>query len=945
MKKLMNYLFYPTLIVRTPAKPYTGFNPDILEALLLTEDFQYALSLASPNLFFTLKNLEFKYSKLSPKLQLAVYRYYNRMSFRPTPFGAFASVATTCWSALGQPLVRSTAVDLIVFKNFDHSTDPEMDSADSLVYVNPSLYRAGDQLRFIFRQKQHGKRATFKLMSIPRSKPLAVLLKKLEVPASHESLIKFLCSTLAQNDPAGLLGKLVHAQVLLRGSENRITGFFKPLTARQSPDEIANYSLAFHHQQGSLSDKYKSKLRDALYALDKLASSPQDNLHEFKQKFSRKFETAELSLLKALDPQVGVGYQGVEQVLFQQGRMTSAAFSLHDQEANSRWRTVSNLLLQKIAGAHGKASYEIALSEPDIANLPGADGNYAKPPSISVMFRIANDGRVFIEQAGGSSAINLAGRFSHDPEILQHLKNITAAEHQNNPEVVFAEIAAADNFFTDNINSRAHLREYEIPVLTTSSLHQQGVITLNDLYVKVVAGRIILFSKRLKRIVIPRLASAYNYQLSNSILLRFLADLQHQALRSHLHFDPEFYLPGLHFYPRISYKNSILSPAKWIWQHYEFAAFSDDLLGKSLFKEKAIACELSVYFALTMHDQQLVFNLHSDQSVSYFLKTIANQETIVLQEYFFSPDADEVRDEGGQGYVNQFIAFLINQKTVYKADPIEFRRKMDSKIFFPGQEWLYFKIYGHPKTIKTLLADPAFERMIGRLLRKNVIRKWFFVNYSDPDEHLRIRLKCTPAQTAQISAQVERWLRNYIKNGFVSDVLVGTYQPELQKYGFADMDLIEDIFQGSSELVFRFHQLSNDANQCNYFGLGSVAMMLTLLFPDLNVLLDFITQNVQSTAYTKRDRIELDKYYRDHRQSLVFAVERAASYAGMQDLMKNCTIVFLRSNHKGKALYYNLVLNLIHMHINRLNTLRVLELEIKIYYWLRKYYLGLSHRK
>jgi hypothetical protein len=58
----------------------------------------------------------------------------------------------------------------------------------------------------------------------------------------------------------------------------------------------------------------------------------------------------------------------------------------------------------------------ISLSVNDIERLPIPDSVKHFPPSLWVMFRQAGS-YLFIENAGGNSAVSIAGRFSHHQQI------------------------------------------------------------------------------------------------------------------------------------------------------------------------------------------------------------------------------------------------------------------------------------------------------------------------------------------------------------------------------------------------------------------------------------------------------------------------------------------------------------------------------------------------
>ena len=56
--------------------------------------------------------------------------------------------------------------------------------------------------------------------------------------------------------------------------------------------------------------------------------------------------------------------------------------------------------------------------------------------------------------------------------------------------------------------------------------------------------------------------------------------------------------------------------------------------------------------------------------------------------------------------------------------------------FYPGESWLYIKVYGGITACDQLLVDVIYPTIIS-LKRTKVIVNWFFIRYYDPDFHLR----------------------------------------------------------------------------------------------------------------------------------------------------------------------------------------------------------------
>ena len=66
-------------------------------------------------------------------------------------------------------------------------------------------------------------------------------------------------------------------------------------------------------------------------------------------------------------------------------------------------------------------------------------------------------------------------------------------------------------------------------------------------------------------------------------------------------------------------------------------------------------------------------------------------------------------------------------------------KSTSKRTFYPGDEWLYFKLYTGIKTADDILIRSVFP-VVKKLMREEIITKFFFLRYSDPDFHIRFRV-------------------------------------------------------------------------------------------------------------------------------------------------------------------------------------------------------------
>lgn len=123
------------------------------------------------------------------------------------------------------------------------------------------------------------------------------------------------------------------------------------------------------------------------------------------------------------------------------------------------------------------------------------------------------------------------------------------------------------------------------------------------------------------------------------------------------------------------------------------------------------------------------------------------------------------------------------------------------RTFVPGDEWLFFKVYCGVNTCDELLVKKILP-LAHRLMRKKIIVRWFFIRYSDPDYHLRVRfLMKTTDDIGYVVTKTKECLSTYLKTNKVYKVVVDTYQREIERYGAKHIELSEQIFHAGSECV------------------------------------------------------------------------------------------------------------------------------------------------
>ncbi len=133
------------------------------------------------------------------------------------------------------------------------------------------------------------------------------------------------------------------------------------------------------------------------------------------------------------------------------------------------------------------------------------------PETVSVMANIGYDSNneelIYIKSVGGSSALNLIGRFLHiHPKLFELGEEISLFEKSKieKKDVILAEVVHLPDPKLGNVICRPNLRKYEINYLAPKNLDSYS-INPSDLKISIRDNQVILESISLNKQIIPRL--------------------------------------------------------------------------------------------------------------------------------------------------------------------------------------------------------------------------------------------------------------------------------------------------------------------------------------------------------------------------------------------------------------------------------------------------------
>jgi thiopeptide-type bacteriocin biosynthesis protein len=274
--------------------------------------------------------------------------------------------------------------------------------------------------------------------------------------------------------------------------------------------------------------------------------------------------------------------------------------------------------------------------------------------------------------------------------------------------------------------------------------------------------------------------------------------------------------------------------------------------------------------------------------------------------------------------------------------------------FILGDEWIYFKIYSGPDTLESILIDDIYMSF-NEFYRLQIVDKFFFIRYTDPEYHLRIRFHITNlSELCLIIQSINKKLQYYISNRLVWKFSTDTYNRELERYGHSTIEEIETLFGLDSLAVIEFLKQAEDASDDSIrwlWGFKYIDILLSKFSLSLNDKVAFF--KMLSKGYSeefnmnKALRIQMDRKYRtemdviDHTigledtNSLLGA--KIISFYIQQAESKIQRILNFHKQGKLEVPFESLLASLVHMHFNRLFRTKQRLHELVIYYFMHKF--------
>jgi len=886
----------------------------------------------------------------SVKTEGSLYNYFIRAHFNPTPFGVFNSVGVLRWGNTTDIAKPDTLRLMVKYDNLFVSSKINENITNNWLNLsyctNPTIYFLNDEkLSFYKSKNQINDRIEISYTEIDVDEDLMWLLNQFKdgkkINLVVEDLIQqgfdrtevesFLLETIETGliietflfnsytgklyDPYSpyLSGLIAQKEHILK-TKNDIVNFSQVYTKEQNNFFEKNswpkdfYAInSFDIEAGildiSIQDKVKKYIDFAVH-YNAQTTAVNDNLDKFINKVQNKFNEGFVPINNIFNPYSGISYSDIK---------TENELKLHQD------------IVMKILASTGNNLF---------LNLPTEENKEIKatklPSTFNVVLetlicKISGESIIYIRGLGDPSSLNIISRFSDiSHNACQDIINYEKEIHKNK---IIADINCVGNFRSINVAPTEQRYDYCLPINTAYS-EMNNPVMLSDIYVHLHNNNFSLVSKKHQKQVLPKKVSAINPKLLESDIYNFLCDYEfyNQEIYA-VNFNFNAYHLRLPYVPRIYLEKGILLyPAQilLVYNNFSFQEFINYL------QEKIKEHSFSKKIIISERHREVILDTENQHNLVLLYEKVKSTKHIYISEClydFFDPEI--TRDN--ENFAHELIVAVKN--THYDRQNIDYS-KMNISLFESQNtavvsDWLYLELF-----CNTYADSEIFYAVYNKIILENKVEQFFFVNYANPDRHLRLRFKTDSIENKQYIITVVQELK--LKN-IISKYHILPYEQEIHRYGGIEMmKLSETIFDiDSRDLLFNVISKNLD---------DSLTRIISIL--KIKFYLDFLDYSLDEMIFYCEKSI--NNYSKEFELTSQLRKEFNKEYASIRSEIDNCNYetffkdeffkdTFLKQLEESETNKFSCTWLLIHMSMNRHFNEEQRFNEFKSYYFAKCY--------
>ena len=947
--------FFDTIVKRVAnfsIQSYENHKDDLFTFFKENELFKLGILTASNSLYNDITKNK------SEKIEGSLYNYFIRAHFNPTPFGVFNSVGFLKWD---EGSVMSKANDIRVMVKYDNlfvSSKINESIEKNYLYLsycaNPSIYFLSNQkIGFYKSENKANDKIEISYTEIDVDEDLIWLLKQFEYGKKVDLVVADLVQQgFEQEEVESFMLETIEAGLivetfLFNAYTDKLYNQYNPYNSGlintkeyilKNTSEVAKFTKDYISEQELLFENAKPKDFYAINSFDLTTGSLElniqekvrkfidftvhhnydthpinDNLEKFISKLQDKYNEGFVPLSTIFNPYSGIRYSDIK--------------TEHELKLNKE-------ILNKILISTDKNLF---------LNLPVEDKIEIKTNKLPASFNViletlickkSGESIIYIRGMGDSSALNIISRFS---DITQNAcDDIISYEKQVNQGKILADINCVGNFRSINVAPTRQRFDYCLPI-NTAYKQEANPILLSDLYVHLHNNNISLVSKKYQKQILPKKVSAINQKLLDSDIYNFLCDFEsyNQEIYS-VNFNFNAYQLRLPYVPRIYLEKGILlSPAQilLVYDNFSLEEFRNYL------QEKITQYSFSKKIVITEMYRVVILDTENKKNIDLLYEKLKSTKHIYVSECLYDHFNPGIT-RSSENFAHELVVAVKNpyytrQNVDYSNLDISIIESQNTAVV---SDWLYLELF-----CNTYADTELFKAVYNKIILKNKTEQFFFVNYANPDRHLRLRFKTKSTENKQhiISLVHELKLQNII-----SKYHILPYEQETHRYGGIEMmELSEIIFDlDSRDFLANIADRNFEENEQEIIAIIKVKNYLAFLGFSLDDMILHCEEAIKNYSKEFELTAQLRKDFNKEYTAIKFEINQYEYHDFLRHkYLKDKLNEEIKRAQNFKILQYAWLI--IHMSMNRHFQEKQRFNELRVYYLTKSYLNQLKFKK
>lgn len=871
--------------------------------------FKEAICVASQDLYKSCLNLDNKKSKDIKSIHNSLIKYYIRMCTRSTPFGLFSSffISEFCDDLVQQDLKREQKIYCLLsnewLENFIFEVINSTDIVKNLhLRVNKSLRISKNKISLYFIPGQNNLTNS---ISINNNNLNAFILNYLNINRSFNDVLCILQENglnLTPNILLNYIKDLVSKGFIITELQK---GNFYNIDTQQLKTILEKCSACHKHLK--LFNKLLSFTKQSVFDLNNYIECVAESQklipgiipfqvesvlgEEINLNSTIKNDLKEIAkIYYSLNKHWIENDEYIEEFMEKYG--INIAVNIKELAYKGKHLGLGN---RNIVKRENNFLSELAFNiskdykkEVDISNfIDLEDIEYSSPASFDLYFRIHEDNkghRTYFPSG------NIITNESHRTfgRFLKYFDDLSE-------EICIEKQQCAKNNFSNIISYGISFKPMSfkaLNVMKTPQFFKENVFfnsfenddKLNNIYVFCdEKGKIHFYDNYKKKKIHLSTTNMMNYESNSPDLCRFLlSHSENNYIKSYPINNSD--LEKFHFFPRIVHNNIVLRLKKWKFKsHISTYAKIIELYNQGHIDRFVNLVQLDNFILLDLE------NIYSEK--------ILKKELLKNEDYIELEEAEH----------------LINNSSIYKEYEFVVPINIQSK--------------SHEERINNVT---LFKDSKKRILTKENISDYFFIQYNDPKPHIRLRLFSSPENLIH-DLKIIEYLHSF---EFVKKIDIADYEREIERYGGEEkIELAEEIFKKDSKNILQLINKKNKEHLAFVLGLN----FLKTFYEGLNVeeLSNLLQINInKSDQKFYRKWIKCNENLENETEQINDVFEKSMIKKNIRDFKRD---------FKGMLqtpYFLNIVFSFMHMSYNRLGIDNNTEEQINksIYLYLKEEY-------